>query len=368
MPESRTSHIPQTSPKAKLPSDSGSRLAGRTVLAGIVFGLAVWVAWDFLPAVAWAVVLALTTWPLYARFAAVFNRRAGGWAPALVFTLAVGVVLLVPIVLLLHRAATDSQTILQGINQLRESGIGMPGWIAQFPLAGQHAESWWRSNLSDPKGVERLLMGFNADAANAWIGSLGGELLHRVALFLFALVVLFFLYRQGPWLAAQMLETADRLLGDPGERLASKMADAVRGSVNGTVVVAVVEGLLIGIGYLLAGVPNPFLFVILTMAFAMLPLGAWAAFTAAALLLLAQGGSGLAAFLVFAWGAFVMIVGDHFFWPKLVGGAARLPFLAALIGIFGGLGAFGLLGLFLGPVIMAAFLTIWREWLMQGRS
>jgi predicted PurR-regulated permease PerM len=63
-----------------------------------------------------------------------------------------------------------------------------------------------------------------------------------------------------------------------------------------------------------------------------------------------------------------MLVGDHFVWPNLVGGAARLPFLAALIGIFGGVQAFGLLGLFLGPVIMAAFLTIWREWLMQRRA
>jgi predicted PurR-regulated permease PerM len=187
-------------------------------------------------------------------------------------------------------------------------------------------------------------------------------------MFFFALIALFFLYRDGPWIGARVLETADRLLGDPGERLASKMADAVRGTVNGTVVVAVAEGALIGIGYLIAGVPNAFLFIVITTAFAMLPFGAWAAFTAASLLLLLQGGSALAAAGVFGFGAFVMIVGDHFVWPTLVGDAARLPFLAALIGIFGGLQAFGLLGLFVGPVIMAAFLTIWREWLIQRRA
>src|SRR3954454_23371961 len=137
---------------------------------------------------------------------------------------------------------------------------------------------------------------------------------------------------------------------------------AVRGVVNGTVVVAVGEGVIIGIGYLVAGVPHAVLFAILTAAFAMLPLGAWFAFGAAALVMLLEGGSGLAAALVFGWGAVVMVIGDNFVQPGLIGGAARLPFLWALIGIVGGLETFGLVGLFLGPGIMAALLTIWREW------
>ena len=84
-------------------------------------------------------------------------------------------------------------------------------------------------------------------------------------------------------------------------------------------------------------------------------------FTAAAVTLGVSGGSGTAALCVFAWGAVVMLAGDHYVWPTLVGGAARLPFLFAFVGIFGGIATFGLLGLFLGPVIMAALLTIWRE-------
>jgi len=141
---------------------------------------------------------------------------------------------------------------------------------------------------------------------------------------------------------------------------------AIRGTVNGTVVVAVAEGLLIGAAYVLAGVPNPALFTVLTITFAMVPFGAWAAFAAAAVTLVVSGGSGVAAGAVFAWGAIVMLSGDHFVWPLLVGGAARLPFLFAFVGIFGGLASFGLIGLFLGPVIMATVLTIWREWLMRG--
>jgi len=97
----------------------------------------------------------------------------------------------------------------------------------------------------------------------------------------------------------------------------------------------------------------------------MLPFGAWIAFAAAALTLMSGGGSGIAAAGVFCWGAMVMLAGDHFVWPTMVGDAARLPFLFAFVGIFGGLAAFGLIGLFLGPAIMAALLTVWREWIFR---
>jgi predicted PurR-regulated permease PerM len=155
------------------------------------------------------------------------------------------------------------------------------------------------------------------------------------------------------------------LLAMPGRGLVEKMVDATRGTVNGTVLVAVGEGLLIGVGYFVAGVPSPVMFTILTTAFAMLPFGAWLAFTTAALVLVSGGGSGFAAAAVFCWGAIIMLAGDHFVWPTLVGGSARLPFLFAFVGIFGGLATFGLFGLFLGPVIMAALLTVWREWIFR---
>jgi predicted PurR-regulated permease PerM len=129
------------------------------------------------------------------------------------------------------------------------------------------------------------------------------------------------------------------------------------------VAVAVAEGAIIGIAYVLAGVPQPLLFALLTMAFAMVPFGAWAALTAVALILLLHGGSLLVAAGLFGFGATVMLIGDNFIQPALIGGTTRLPFLVVLIGILGGLQSFGLVGLFLGPVIMAAVLAVWREWI-----
>jgi predicted PurR-regulated permease PerM len=348
---------------APLPLHAPARVVARTALAIILVVLSAWIAFDFLPALGWAVILAIATWPLYVRFARLVPDRRSPVIAPLTFTVLTGMLVFVPAALAIHGMARESADIVHWITQLRDTGIAVPDWVVQLPIAGEHAVNWWRNNLSDPQAASAWFP--DGESAAGWMKAIGGQLLHRVLMFFVALMALFVLLRNGTWMGERFLEMADRILGDPGERLASKLVEAVRGTLNGTVVVAVAEGLLIGVGYIAAGVPNPLMFTVLTMAFAMVPLGAWIAFTAAALLLVFKGGSEWAAAGVVGWGAAVMLVGDYFLWPTLVGGAARLPFLLALVGIFGGLQAFGLLGLFLGPVIMAALLVVWREWLVS---
>ena len=353
------------SDREALPVNSRGRVMVRASFAVLLVLLALWVARDFLVPLAWAAVIAIAVWPAYARFTALVPGRRSDVLAPLVFTLLTGVVLLVPVILLVPHIAQASDAFVRWITELRENGIAVPGWAAQLPVAGEFLARWWEANLSNPGSALEWLRQLDLESVTGWTRALGGELLHRLVHFFLTLLALFFFLRDGAAIGDRILETADRLLGDPGERLASKMADAVRGTVNGTVVVAVAEGVIIGVGYVVAGVPNPLLFGMLTIAFAMVPFGAWAAFTAAALALLFQGGSLLAAGSVFGFGAAVMLVGDNFIWPALVGNTARLPFLLALIGIFGGLQAFGLIGLFVGPVIMAAVLIVWREWIAR---
>jgi predicted PurR-regulated permease PerM len=162
------------------------------------------------------------------------------------------------------------------------------------------------------------------------------------------------------------LAAADLLLGDPGERLASKTADAIRGTVSGLAAAAVIDGTVVGIAYVLAGVPHPLLFAVLTTAFAMVPFDAWVALTAAVLILLLTGGTLWGSMGLFGIGAGVLLAVDNFIQPALVGGTARLPFLLALIGTLGGLQSLGLVGVFLGPVVMAPLVTVWREWVGVG--
>src|SRR6202521_3490552 len=349
--------------KPALPFDSRTRALTRAAIAILVLLLAAWVARDFLVALTWAVVIAITAWPIYARFQSlVFGGRSPVLAP-LLFTLMAGLVLLVPIVLAVHQIAQGSDAFARSLNQLQESGLPVPAWLAELPIAGEYLDLWWRTNLSNPEVLVEWLRGVNTANITAWTSTLGGAVLHRLVLFLFTLIALFLVLRDGGWLADRALATAGHLLGHPGERLVRKIADAIRATVSGTVAAAIMKGAAIGVAYLLTGVPHPLLFTVLTMALAMVPLGAWAALTAAVVILLIHGGTWWVTAGLACFGAATLLIAENLIQPALIGGAARLPFLLVLIGIIGGMQSFGLLGLFLGPVIMAALLTIWREWI-----
>ncbi|HLH88841.1 MAG TPA: AI-2E family transporter [Xanthobacteraceae bacterium] len=344
-----------------LPLHPGARLAARVILAVALTGAVIWTARDFLPALIWAAMLAIALWPLYERAAGKFFDLPSTGS-ALLFTLIVAVVVCLPIGVVMYEIAQQSEAFGSLIAQWSKNGLAVPDWIAHLPVGADAAAHWWRENLAKPETASAWLQKLNA--ANV-LRMVSGQLVNRSFTLFVSLVILFFLLRNGNLIARQLLATAERILGDPGEGLVEKTVVAMRKTVGGTIVVALAEGAAIGAGYLIAGVPDPALFAILTAAFAMLPFGAWVMFSTAAAALLMTGGSGVAAGGVVSWGALVMIAGDQFVWPTLVGESVRLPFVFAFIGIFGGLASFGLMGLFLGPVIMAAFLTIWREWVMR---
>ena len=264
---------PRPLEKTALPIDSRAQLVTRTAFAILLVLLALWVGSDFLTALAWAAVIAITTWPVYIRFATLISDDRSPVLAPLLFTLLTGLVLVVPIILTVHQITQGSDAFVLWVTKLRQDGIRVPGWVAQLPIAGEYLDGWWQANLSNPRAVVEWLRGVNMESLTAWTSALGGELLHRLFLFLITLMALFLMFREGEWLADRLLDTVDRLLGDPGERLASTIADAIRGTVNGIVAVALAEAAMIGIGFVLAGVPHPLLFVVLTIAFACCRLG-----------------------------------------------------------------------------------------------
>jgi predicted PurR-regulated permease PerM len=281
---------------------------------------------------------------------------------ALVLTLGTGLVVMLPLALAIGAAAQESQTALQWLGQAQRTGLPPPPWLASLPLVGARASGAWQQHVGSPQAANNLIQGLNAGAVFGWTRTIGGEVARGSMLFLITLLALFGMLRQGEKLGAQAGTVAERVLGDFGEQFLERLAAAVRGTVSGTVLVSVAEGSLIGLGYWIAGVPRPLLFAILTIAFAMVPFGAWIAFGVAAAILLVQGHV-LAGALLFAFSVVVMTVGDNVVQPRVIGSAVRLPFLLALVGTFGGLETFGLVGLFLGPVIMAALMLAWQQWL-----
>ncbi|ACA19182.1 protein of unknown function UPF0118 [Methylobacterium sp. 4-46] len=334
----------------------------------LVLGLAavgLWTLHEFLPALVWAVILAIALWPLYARIAG--RHRAGRtilW-PAL-FTLGAALVVLVPLAVLAVQAAREARDVLHFWRQIEEQGWPVPDFVARLPFGASQVASWWQDTLSHPAGSSELLHRLDRSSLLGVGRSFGGQIVHRAMLFGFTLLTLFFLFRDGPALAGQALAACRRLFGPRGERVAHQMAASVHGTVDGLVLVGLGEGVLLGIVYAFAGVPHPVLLGAFTALAAMIPFAAPVVFALAAALAAAQGSLVAAAVVVVA-GFVVTFVADHFVRPALIGGATRLPFLWVLLGILGGVETFGLLGLFLGPAIMAALVLLWREY-TEGES
>src|SRR5258705_7542017 len=225
---------PRPFEEAVLAFESRTRMSTRIPIATLVVLLAAWVARDFLVALTWAALIAITVWPIYIRFARlIFGGRSPALAP-LLFTLLTGLVLVVPILLTAHQIAQGSDAFVRALDQLRESGMPVPVWLAQLPIAGAYLDLWWRSNLGNPEVLVEWLRSVNIENITAWTSTLGGALLQRLFLFVFTVVALFLVLRDAIWLADHALATAGHLLGYPGERLMGKIADAVRATVNGT--------------------------------------------------------------------------------------------------------------------------------------
>lgn len=329
-------------------------------LTVVILLLSVWMAYEFLTPLAWAAVLAIAEWPLYRRALARFPGRRG--LLALAFTVVTALFVIAPLSLAAVTLAEESQTALDWLKHAQQFGIAVPSWVPGLPLIGQRAAAYWQQHIGNPQAANALLGTLSAGSILGWTRSIGGVVAQGSVLFLITLLALVSLLARGDAIAVQANIVAVRMFGRFGAEFLDRMLAAVRGVVNGTVLVSVVEGVTIGIGYAVAGVPQPLLFATFTIALALVPFGAWLAFGLASLILLGTTHI-LAAALLFAFGAVVMTVGDNVVQPSVIGSAVELPFLMAMIGAFGGLAELGLVGLFVGPVIMAALLLVWRQWM-----
>ncbi|HEX4738590.1 MAG TPA: AI-2E family transporter [Allosphingosinicella sp.] len=347
--------------KGQPPEEAQAHLNQMRLLVALMTLVGLWIARDFLLELAWAVTLAVALWPLYMR--ATGGRKARGTRNLipLGFTLATGLVLMLPLAVVAVEAARDSQAALQWVAQAQKSGVPQPSWLGHLPFGGR-LSGWWQGHLAAPQGASRLLGSINASSVASWTGTIATQVASRFWFFAVTLLALFLILRDGQRLAANAVGTARRFYGEFGERFVDRVGEAVRAAVNGTVLVAIGEGSLIGIGYAVTNVPRPVLFTLATIGFALLPFGAWAAFGAGGLVLLAQGHVA-AAIGLFVFGAAVMLIGDNVVQPAVVGNSIELPFLWIFVATFGGLETFGLVGLFVGPALMAALFLVWKEWL-----
>jgi predicted PurR-regulated permease PerM len=310
----------------------------------------------------WAAIICIATWPLYAR-----ALRSSGNRPILaaaLVTLAAALVFVTPLVIGVRQLAHQAPALAGLMADANNNGLAPPDWLPRLPLAGPSIYDWWLTTLGQPHGLAHLLQDGSVGrlhTASEVLRTFGAKLMHRLIDIGFAFLCLFFFYKDGPQLVRQLDAIGSRCVGpERWDLYATKVPTAIAATVNGLVLVGLAEGVLLGIAYEIAGLPSAALWAAASGVLAIIPFGAPLAFLAAAGLLLAQGQS-VAAIGVAAWGMAVLFVADHFVRPTMIGNATKLPFLAVLLGILGGVETLGLIGLFVGPVVMTLFVTLWHE-------
>jgi predicted PurR-regulated permease PerM len=255
-------------------------------------------------------------------------------------------------------SATIKQLAAHGLPPLPAGMRTWPGgeWLGAQYQRVQADPAWVRAQF-DALGLTDI----------ASLKVLAGGVGRNAAKFGLAVFALFFLYRHGDSVLAQFRGVATRWLGGAARGYIQAVGVTVRAVVFGIVLTALAQGVLAGLGYWVAGVAAPALWGVITALVSLIPFVGPVVWIGLSLGLLAHGET-QAALGLFLWGALVVSWVDNLIRPLVISGPTRIPFLLVFLGVLGGLNAFGLIGLFLGPVLLAVSVAIWREWLVHKRS
>jgi predicted PurR-regulated permease PerM len=316
----------------------------------------------FLGSLAWACLLAVITWPVHQRL------QQRGWSSAASAALLIAVLVcsfVAPSVFLVNTLSSEISTVERLLANMNRTGMPPPEWLARLPFIARPALAWWQAHLAAPGGLNALVQtiaGGMVPHLTSTVGTLGPTILANALYLFLSLLTLFVLYMEG----AAVIRYTDRagMRTSPEYYLVLRRLFplSVRGTALGLCSVALLEGIVLGTAYGIAGAPAPVLLGVITGYMALIPGGAPLSFTLVSLFLLGQGNPG-AALGLFSWGAFELFLVDKFVRPKLIGQRVDLPFLAVLFGLLGGVSTIGVLGLFIGPFMMAVL--FW--WLRGGQ-
>ncbi len=316
----------------------------------------------FIVPVVWATIIAYMTWPLYQKVLRLCNNRSTLSATLMILlvVLVVGLPVIFAIFLLQH----EGRNLYYELQKQVFSGhVNVPDFIRQLPFIGKEVSRTLRELNNDPNSIIQSVQFWIQGHLN-YGKILLNEVSKNIFKLCFAVMSLFFFYRDGPTILSQVSKALEKVIGPRIHHYLATISDTTRAVVYGVGLTAIAQAFLAGVSYFVAGVPNPMLLTIITFIFALIPFGPPIAYTAVSLWLFSQGQT-IEAIGVMVWGVCIVSTADNVIRPLVISGATQIPFLLIMFGVLGGLASFGMVGLFVGPVILAVLLAIWREWLHE---
>lgn len=338
----------------------------RSLLFGLFFIL-IYLGYDilkyFIVPVLWACIIAYMTWPIYKRI----QRFCGENRPTLSATFMTSMLVLVvglPFTFAIFLLQHEGRNLFFDVQRQLASGhLSVPDVIRDLPIVGKEVSRIVNDINTDPSSLFSTI--------SVWVqGHLNygkfvlSEITRNLVKLCFAMMSLFFFYRDGQTIVYQVSKAMEKVIGPRIQHYIDTISETTRAVVYGVGLTAVAQAALAGISYYVAGVPNPLLLTIATFIMALIPFGPPLAYGAVTLWLFSKGQT-IEAIGVMAWGVCIVSTADNVIRPLVISGATQIPFLLIMFGVLGGLASFGLVGLFIGPVILAVLLAIWREWLHE---
>lgn len=353
---------------ARVPFPLISDISAARWLLVFIIAAAIYFFHGFLVPVLAATIIAFASWPLSRSV----ERGLGidRTTTAALFVVVIVLFLVVPLALALLYAFRELQHWISWVFAVNAYGAAAPQWMTELPRIGSWIDEQWTRHVGRPGAIAELvqLTSGNTIASIYRSALAAGTIAFHLALnLLFMLVALFVFYRDGQRIAAQIDVIGARILPVRWERLSRVVPLTISATVTGMALIAMGEGVILGIAYWIAGVPSPVTLGVITGIMALIPGGAPLCFTLVSIYLAASG-SALAGVLLFLWGSIELFVVDKTIRPVLVGGPVKMPFLPTFFGLVGGVKTMGIVGLFVGPVLMALLVAIWREWLREIRN
>jgi len=333
-------------------------------IGGLIAG-SLWVLKPFLGSLIWAAMIVIATWPIMLKLQSLLGGRRG--AAVAVMALALLAALVVPVVLVTEALIERVGDVPALASKLAESRLPPPPrWLGDLPVVGDRALGAWQGVAA--QSVDELL----AKAApyvrevGAWFGRQAGSIGLVLVQFVLTVVLCTVLYAGGESWAAWVRRFSRRLAGDRGDRVTVLAGQAIRGVALGVVVTAVLQTALGAIGLAIAGVPFVSILAAVMFVLCIAQVGPILVLLAATAWVYAHAGAGWGTFLL-VWSLVVGLM-DNFVRPVLIKKGADLPFLLIFSGVVGGLVAFGVVGIFVGPVVLAVAYTLLDDWVEEARD
>ncbi len=312
----------------------------------------------FIVPLVWAGVLAYASWPLAERIRAGCGGR-DSLAASLATALA-ALTLFAPLLWLGWVAQQEVGGVYHALLALVAAPPALPDWLLNLPWLGDWLAQQRALLMTDPQSVVAAVKAwFTAHAGDA--AQLAGNVGRNLVKLVLVLVILFFFYRDGARMLHELRHVLERFIGPRTHGYLAAAGATTRAVVYGVLLTALVQGIFAGAGYWVAGLDSPVTLGLLTTLFALIPFATPLAWGGAGAWLLFQGETG-AAIGVWIWGAAVVSQIDNVLRPVFISSVGAIPFLLVLFGVLGGLLAFGLVGLFAGPIVLAVAWAVWREW------